>query len=202
MEFVGFPKIARYSRDCVITEKIDGTNAQVHIMPLDSHTNIINDFKERGWAVIKSGLFSYGVVPCSRNKHITPNKDNYGFAKWVLENAEELLKLGHGRHFGEWWGEGIQRGYNMDRKVFSLFNTHRWSDLEIRPKCCDVVPVIYEGIFCEDAVNDAIEELGLHGSIASKGFMKPEGIVIFHTAKGYLFKKIVEKDEKPKSSKE
>lgn len=30
-EFNGFPKIARLSRECVITEKIDGTNAQIFI---------------------------------------------------------------------------------------------------------------------------------------------------------------------------
>jgi len=31
MEFVSFPKIARLSRECVITEKIDGTNASIYI---------------------------------------------------------------------------------------------------------------------------------------------------------------------------
>jgi predicted component of type VI protein secretion system len=31
----------------------------------------------------------------------------------------------------------------MPKKVFSLFNTHRWSDeLGNRPACCDVVPVV------------------------------------------------------------
>ena len=31
MEFVEFPKIPRVSRECIITEKIDGTNASVWI---------------------------------------------------------------------------------------------------------------------------------------------------------------------------
>ena len=31
-----------------------------------------------------------------------------------------------GRHFGEWWGSGIQRGYGLDEKTFSLFNAYRW----------------------------------------------------------------------------
>ena len=31
MEFEGFPKIARLSREIVVTEKIDGTNARVCI---------------------------------------------------------------------------------------------------------------------------------------------------------------------------
>lgn len=32
--FAEFPKIARLSRECVITEKIDGTNAQVVVLGL------------------------------------------------------------------------------------------------------------------------------------------------------------------------
>ena len=37
------------------------------------------------------------------------------------------------------------------------------------------------------------------GSIASPGFMNPEGVVIFHTGKvQVLFKKTFEKDEKGK----
>ncbi len=31
MEFKEFPKIARLTRDCIITEKIDGTNASIYI---------------------------------------------------------------------------------------------------------------------------------------------------------------------------
>lgn len=31
MEFNGFPKIYRLSRECIITEKIDGTNASILI---------------------------------------------------------------------------------------------------------------------------------------------------------------------------
>jgi len=29
--FLKFPKMARYSRECIVTEKIDGTNAQIYI---------------------------------------------------------------------------------------------------------------------------------------------------------------------------
>lgn len=34
LDFEGFPKMARLSREVVITEKIDGTNAQVLIVEL------------------------------------------------------------------------------------------------------------------------------------------------------------------------
>jgi hypothetical protein len=33
LEFVGFPKIHRLSRSCVVTEKIDGTNAPGFMKP-------------------------------------------------------------------------------------------------------------------------------------------------------------------------
>lgn len=121
-EFEPFQKIGRIKRSCVVTEKIDGTNAQVHIL--------------------EDGRIRAG----SRRRYITPEIDNYGFAKWVAENEEELSRLGPGRHYGEWWGSGIQRRYGLtDDKRFSLFNTLRWSDPAARPECCSTVPVLYGG---------------------------------------------------------
>lgn len=175
VEFEKFNKIARLSRNCVITEKIDGTNAQILIT-------------EEG-----------EIFAGSRNRFITPDNDNYGFAKWVEANKEELLKLGEGRHFGEWWGTGIQRGYNMDKKVFSLFNTNRWAGNPDLPKCCSVVPILYKGNFGTNAVDAYLKALAKIGSSAAPGFMKPEGVVIFHAASRSLFKKTIENDEAPKS---
>jgi hypothetical protein len=177
-DFVPFPKLARLSRECVITEKIDGNNAQVHI----------TDEGE--------------VYAGSRTRWLLNGDDNFGFAEWVWENKEELLKLGPGSHFGEWWGAGIKRGYGREDKVFSLFNTHRWSDDAVRPACCSVVPVLYLGTFDTGVVNHAIEGLAKYGSVAQPGFMKPEGVVVFHTASSTMYKKTCEKDEKPKGSKE
>jgi len=175
MEFEAFNKISRLSRNCVITEKIDGTNAQI--------------------CITEEGEFLVG----SRRRWITPDDDNYGFARWAHENKEELIKLGEGKHYGEWWGQGIQRKYNMDKKVFSLFNTGRWSDAEIRPKCCGVVPVLYTGMFDSENIDQVINDLEEKGSVVSPGFMNPEGIVIFHKASGGLYKKTIKDDEKPKS---
>lgn len=174
IEFPPMPKIARLSRSCVITEKIDGTNASIYIGD--------------------DGEFLIG----SRTRWITPKEDNYGFAKWATEHKEDLMKLGPGHHFGEWWGLGIQRNYGLKEKRFSLFNTHRWSSQLVRPTCCDVVPVLYSGIFDTQVVWKALDELAANGSIASPGFMKPEGVVIYHEAAKMLFKKTVEKDEQPK----
>lgn len=183
MEFESFSKIARLSRECVVTEKIDGTNGQI--------------------AITDDGRMYVG----SRNQWIlTPEggyqADPFGFARWALDNKDELIaKLGPGRHFGEWWGSGIQRGYGLQKgeKRFSLFNTSRWSDESVRPSCCSVVPVLYEGMFETAIINQSLYELGKTGSQASPGFMRPEGVVIFHKASNTLFKKTIEKDEEPKS---
>lgn len=172
--FVGFNKIARLSRECVITEKIDGTNASI--------------------LITETGDFLIGA----RTRWITPENDNFGFAAWATKNKEELLKLGPGQHFGEWWGLGIQRHYGLKEKRFSLFNSARWADDAIRPACCSVVPVLYTGLFDSAAVRQSIELLSVNGSVASPGFMKPEGVVIWHTAARQYFKKTLEKDEAPK----
>jgi hypothetical protein len=171
-EFEKFGKIARLSREIVVTEKIDGTNAQVWIGD--------------------DGV----VLAGSRSRWLTLEKDNFGFAKWVRENEEELMELGVGRHYGEWWGPGIQRGYGLKDRKFSLFNVSRWG--ERRPVCCDVVPVLWRGEFSLFEINSTLGLLEKHGSVASPGFMRPEGVVIFHTASGYMFKKTIEGDERPK----
>jgi len=153
----------------------------------------------------------------SRNRWITPGADNYGFAAWVKENADELALLGPGRHFGEWWGRGINRGYGQTERRFSLFNVSRWlpklpgnpfcgvysapkeGEALVQLDCCHVVPTIWRGLFDTGEINDFIEMLRIEGSFAAPGFKNPEGIVIFHTAQGNLFKKTLKDDEKPKS---
>lgn len=197
-EFVGFGKIPRLSRNCVVTEKIDGTNALVFIT--------------------EDGDMMIG----SRNRWITPADDNYGFARWCEGNREELLKLGPGRHWGEWWGAGIQRGYGLKGgdKRFSLFNTARFClhgtepqvitsfDPNIAPKiqivlppCVGLVPVLWSGEFNTEAVYTEIERLKALGSAAVPGYMDPEGIIVYHVAGNLYFKKTIKKDEEPKGNK-
>ena len=126
--------------------------------------------------------------------------DNFGFAAWVEQHAEELRTLGPGRHYGEWWGSGIQRGYGLPKgeKRFSLFNTAKWSDAAVRPACCHVVPVLYTGIFSTGAIDVCLQRLKDEGSRVAPGFMKPEGVVIFHPQGNIGFKKTIEKDEEYK----
>lgn len=195
LEFKEFPKMARLSREIIITEKIDGTNAQVLIT-------------EHG-----------DILVGSRTQWITPEKDNAGFAKWVMGNKETILKLGAGRHFGEWWGSGIQRGYGLQKgeKRLSLFNVSRWALYGTEPKKIltadprivkyqDVlpegillVPELYRGDFDTRMIDETLFQLKMCGSKAAPGFMRPEGIVVFHTAGNVGFKKTIEKDELPKS---
>jgi hypothetical protein len=115
----------------------------------------------------------------------------------VQANAQELLRLGPGHHFGEWWGQAIQRNYGLTEKRFSLFNTSRWGNDETRPTCCHVVPVIVRGAPIDSfaVVGKAIEELKTIGSFAAPGFMKPEGVVAFHVQGNLMFKATLEKDE-------
>lgn len=163
--FREFPSIGRLSRSMIVTEKIDGTNAQVYIT-------------EDG--DVYAGL---------RSRWITPLADNFGFAAWVQGNREDLLRLGPGSHFGEWWGLGIQRGYGLKEKRFSLFNVSRWADDAARPSCCFVVPTLAQYTFDTEKVGEVLGDLAVNGSYAAPGFMNPEGVVVFHAANGTLFKK-------------
>lgn len=208
-EFVKFPKMARLSREVIISEKIDGTNAQVFI-------KVLEGADDPGALVCKDGLAMYAG---SRTRWITPTNDNFGFAKWVVDHADDLFLLGPGRHFGEWWGSGIQRGYGLAKgeRRWSLFNTVRWclhgsaperiamADPRIEkwqdvlPACCGLVPVLYRGIFDTLIADEMLADLRGLGSKAAPGFMNPEGIVVFHTAANVGFKKTIEKDDTPKS---
>jgi hypothetical protein len=196
MDFVEFPKMARYSREVIVTEKIDGTNAAVVIedaLLLDGPHKACMPAN----AIAKVG--NLNIYAQSRTRFITPENDNAGFARWVVEKAEQLVDLGPGRHFGEWFGSGIQRTYGLQEKRFALFNVSRWNDPSVRPLCCHVVPTLWHGNFSDLRADLVLGELALFGSQAVPGFMRPEGIVVFHTAGNVGFKKTIEKDEVPKS---
>lgn len=163
--------MARYSREVIVTEKIDGTNAQI--------------------LITEDGGFFTG----SRTRWITPENDNFGFSRWAHEHKDELMALGSGRHFGEWWGSGIQRGYGLQKgeKRFSLFNVARWGNE--RPACCGVVPILWRGDFGSLNVVEVMTSLRENGSHVVQGFMNPEGIVIFHTKGNFSLKKTFDKDD-------
>lgn len=145
--FKSWPKIPRFGNiNYTITEKIDGTNGCV----------IVTEDNQ--------------VFAQSRTEVINIENDNAGFAQWVEDNREELLSLGMGYHYGEWWGYNIQRTYNQEGRLFSLFSW--WRKPSEIPPCCRIVPIV------ANTLGDAIERLHREGSIASPGYKNPEGLIL------------------------
>jgi len=233
MRFVEFKKIPRLSRDVIITEKLDGSNGQICIFSLETIKKELPDDYARGEWFEKYCLYAHPENPhveekdnlylfaASRNRWLNVGKqnDNHAFAYWVKEHACDLVMLGEGRHFGEYYGKSIQRGYGLEEKRFALFNVSKWAKrkegvylndlrektnnpkLEYCPDCCEVVPILYDGLFDTNVVDYYLDILAGLGSVAVPGFMKPEGICVYHTAAGQYFKKTIENDEKHKGEK-
>lgn len=212
IEFEAWPKTTRLSREVMtITEKIDGTNAAVGVKlvslsdPDDhaAHHSGFAKFVENPEWDAGEGYLVYGQ---SRKRLITPESDNFGFARWVWANAAELASvLGEGLHYGEWWGSGIQRGYGLPQgeKRFSLFNTHRWgwiNDLPEHarsevPEGLGVVPVLGTYGFDPGKPWVYLAALQGHGSMAAPGFMDVEGIVIHLSLANVNYKMTVDGDQ-------
>jgi len=176
-EYPSFPRITRFFRDWIVTEKVDGTNGLV--------------------SVGEDGSVRAG----SRNRWLTVSDDNFGFAAWVEANADELRKLGPGRHYGEWYGRGIQRGYGLSDRRFALFNVKRWhaaggtgilwesgnggvSATAEAPACCQVVPLLR--VVDPNEIEDVIMFFCVSRIVP--GYEKPEGVVICHGPSGNLYK--------------
>jgi hypothetical protein len=193
--FEKFSKIPRLNKEVVITEKLDGTNAQINIV----HVHQADQGTVDAAAAHPTTLGFWGngsdiqvMMAGSRNRYLTLDDDNFGFAHWVEENAVELFKFGPGRHFGEWWGQGIQRTYGLEEKRFSMFNP-RWADQG--PDCVSTVPVLLTSGDISSAAAYGMSKLATEGSHAAPGFMNPEGIIVYHSGSRQLFKQTFEYDE-------
>lgn len=171
IQFRAYSKIPRsINESFTITEKIDGTNGCVIIT---EDGDIFAQSKARILDESSAG-------------------DNFGFCKWVNGNKDELLKLGVGYHYGEWWGKGIQRRYFENEQVFSLFSW--WMKIEEVPCCCRTVPVIAQ------TIEKATKRLKSEGSIACPGFMDPEGFVVTSNLhRKILYKVIINECDKRNS---
>lgn len=104
--YPAFPKIGRLTKKCLVTEKINGTNGMIRV-----HTSPLPNL------ICQAG---------SRNRWLTPESDNFGFAKWVAENARDIANiLGPGDHYGEWAGPGIQKNpHDLNCRHFFVFPRH------------------------------------------------------------------------------
>lgn len=199
MEFKSWPSIPRMSKErAIVTEKLDGSNSAVRIRPFD----IDEDRTDQIDTVSIDGV-QYTLWAQSRKRLLQPvkEKDNFGFARWVYDNAVELVKiLGPGDHYGEWWGSGIQRGYGLSEKRFSLFNAPRWVEL-IKPDKATTeipnlytVPLLFTGQFYDLNVGELRKDLIDNGSKAVTGF-RSEGMVVYLREVNASYKVLLENDD-------
>jgi len=117
IDFVRWAKIPRFHREWEITEKLDGTNG-ILLWHDEYHPEFclgVTKDEDRDFC----DMYLYAG---SRTRWLTVKEDNHGFARWAAEWAPFLASLGKGRHFGEWFGSGIQRGYGLAEKQFALFD--------------------------------------------------------------------------------
>jgi hypothetical protein len=199
MEFKSWPSIPRLSKErVVVTEKIDGSNSAVRIRQFD----IDDDRTDQVDTVSIDGV-QYTVWAQSRKRLLQPvkEKDNFGFARWVYDNAPALVRvLGVGDHYGEWWGSGVQRGYGMKEKRFSLFNAPRWFETlhptEARSEIDNLytVPLLFAGQFYDLDIKALRDDLDKNGSKVVPGF-KSEGMVVYLRELNASYKVLLENDD-------
>lgn len=144
-EFKGWGSTTRENKNKTITEKLDGTNACV---------------------VIWDGV----VSAQSRKRIITPDDDNYGFAKWVHENAGVLMDtLGYGYHYGEWYGEGIQKNpLGIEGKRFALFHATKYTEANgyelSKVDGLETVPLLHHGQCNIYTIPEIVQDLETYGT--------------------------------------
>jgi len=118
-EMVKYPKIGQLR------------NMWAHLQrnyPQLNHIDFVATVKLHG---TNAGIFvgDGELIPQGRNRRLTPEKDNFGFASWVKENEKKLLrwlrrKVGT-TVYGEWVGKGIQKGVAVSEieRCFVCFDT-------------------------------------------------------------------------------
>lgn len=192
-QFKGWGSTPRWHKGLTITEKINGTNAAI---------------------VIYNGQ----VKAQSRKRMITPDDDNFGFAKWVYDNAGALTDtLGYGYHYGEWFGPGIQKNpLGVESKRFALFHATKYTEdngYELnKVDGLETVPLLFHGqadLFTvahtvenlatfgtrvEGAATQEIVEVfaGEDGSYTVKA--KAEGVIVWHKETKQNYKILLEDD--------
>lgn len=204
--FVAWPKTPRWHSRLVVTEKIDGSNACVSIRARGPRVecDIGGGPDPFVLATVAVELPSAGSTPHdvragsrSRWLGVGKSQDNFGFARWVQDNANALaLILGPGDHWGEYFGAGIQRTYGLKGKHFAVFNTQRFNTERTdivavgapgwEMALVNVVPVLYEGESLE-CIRTEFDVLRHTGSRVN-GWQKPEGVCIYQCNSRQVFK--------------
>lgn len=159
-EFKKFGKLAHLDNIRVrITQKIDGTNAQIVISPEGE------------------------LLACSKNRVLTEHSDNYNFYKFCMENKQVLIDfLGVGRHYGEWAGPKINSGEGLTENTLVLFDYWKYKDQQMPLEQLTHVPILLDQtldhVLMYDAINTTNRDLQLKGSKLVPGFMDVEGMVL------------------------
>jgi hypothetical protein len=172
-------------KDVVVTEKIDGTNGLLYITEWDGeqpadHDKLFALSPDRNLALYVGSRSRWLEVNTAGQKH-----DNFGFARWAEQHLTEIFDLGVGKHYGEWWGQGIQRGYGQVNRYFSLFNPYTPIP---QGSVIRTVPIMWQGAFINLNPMWILEDLREHGSYAAPGYAHPEGVVVYHEAATQSFK--------------
>jgi hypothetical protein len=229
--YPAMPPIARLHRPWIFTEKLNGTNGLIVIADVEATARAGTfppplaslagfGFDQDSDAPVMVGV-SAGIWAGSKNQWLGPDGDNFGFGRWVRDNATALIEtLGGGIHRGEWWGSGIQTGYGLPKgeRRFSLFNTSKWTspgayvagqtspDAVVLDDAAipglGVVPVLEAYVDGHDLNATMISWLDLlqyQGSHAAPGFMDAEGVVAYQPSSGSCFKATIRNDDIPKS---
>jgi hypothetical protein len=187
MEFKSFPDVKQLGKAAItITQKLHGTNAQILVYEVYEKPEIGDD---------PNAPAAYDVMAGSRNRWLTVDDDNFGFAKFVQENKAEIIeKLGPGTWYGEWAGPGINSGEGLKEKVFALFDVLRVDGRPL-PVRVVTVPLLYEGSFTTEAIDAAFQDLKTNGSRLVPGYMSPEGVVVHLLGTSHRFKKVFKPEE-------
>lgn len=199
--YPSFKKIPRLERDIVFTEKLDGTNGIVAVLPKE---NVEDETAYYGLdeTFMLGENTELAIYAGSRSRWLKPggSSDNFEFASWVAYHSQELIEaLGVGVHYGEWWGSGINRGYGLSHRYFTLFNPAGYglppADVQVNNGLLlGVVPVLHTGKYT-DIISVACD-LDENGSKAVPGYEHPEGVVCFHSGSRQLYKLILNEGSK------
>lgn len=209
-QFKSWGSTPRFHKGLHITEKINGTNAGVSVQGVskDESPEFVKD------GIVVAGVDCDWIVRAqSRKRIITPGDDNFGFAAWVWDNAEGLANLlGFGYHYGEWYGEGIQKNpLAVKGRWWALFNTWHWGRPENlnRLRMVDIpglttVPVLHDeqrdGPADFSTIPKILNDLTNWGSLAdgSAPEGEPEGIIVWQRETQQRYKILLREDDKHK----
>lgn len=221
-QFKSWGSTPRFHKGLHITEKINGTNAGVSVQGFAKGLRFLMESEDAKF--VEGVDCDYLVRAQSRKRIITPGNDNFGFAAWVWENAGALANLlGYGYHYGEWYGEGIQKNpLAVQGRKWALFNTWHWGRPENLEKLkaagipgLTTVPVLHDeqrdGPADYMTIPGIMESQSLYGSKAegaaliSEGFdweddryAEPEGIIVWQRETAQRYKILLREDDKHK----